>query len=287
MSFGSLGVLNRLGDLGGPGVASAASGYTIGDADAQAVVDNMDTEPGDGLKELIDNFVAGTKTDSVWTKIDRFWFPAVHEQGASARLDWKSPATVGRRLTEVNTPSWTAYQGYTGDGSTSYLNTNFTPSTDGVNYTQNSACAGVWVRTVGPTSASRAYAGLNDGFTQQTAIIRRADGSSWQAVGPNDTTSINATTLSQSATGLLVANRSGASARQVYRNGSSEASDTQASVGLPAFDLYLLARNSSGTAGLFSDGQISAAFVAASLNATEQANLHTRLNTLITGVAGL
>jgi hypothetical protein len=42
-------------------------------------------------------------------------------------------------MTAVNSPTWTANQGFTGNGTSSYIDTNFNPATQGVNYTLNDA----------------------------------------------------------------------------------------------------------------------------------------------------
>jgi len=48
--------------------------------------------------------------------------------------------------TPVNNPTFTANQGWTGNGTSSYINTNFSPSENGVNYQPGSCSMGVYIR---------------------------------------------------------------------------------------------------------------------------------------------
>lgn len=250
------------------------------DADAQAVIDNMDTEPTAGRQTLIHNLVIGLKDDGIWTLLDRLWIMAAHEQGATARLDWKSPATTGRRLTEVNSPSFTADQGYTGNGSTSYLNTNYTPSADGSQWTQNSACFGVWIRTAPPSAPAKYYFGA-DSTTAGRDVWAARNSANLALVAPQGG-AINTTDGTKGGhTGLLTVNRSASDAVQSYLNGVEETTGTTTSAALVNVDVLLLCL----TTGFgFSSGQLSIAFAASSLNAAQQANLHTRLNTYMAGL---
>lgn len=249
------------------------------DADAQTLINNMSVAPSAARQTLISDLVAGLKTDGIWSKLDRLWVMAAHDAQA-ARLDWKDPA--GTSLTATNSPTFTADQGYEGDGSSAFLATGYTPSVDGSSYTANSISFGVWVNAVGP-DATQFWGGGSTAGTGSTGVFRLADGSVWR--GRAGTGNIDATTLSENATGLLASNRSSSSAVQLYRNGTSEASLTgQSAFSILSQEIYLLGLNNSGSAAFHATGRISAAFVGGSLTATEHSNLHSRLNTYITGL---
>ena len=55
-------------------------------------------------------------------EFDRLWIHGLSNQIA-ARTSFVNPTSTP--LTEVNSPTWTAYQGYKGNGTTSYLNLNY------------------------------------------------------------------------------------------------------------------------------------------------------------------
>jgi hypothetical protein len=200
---------------------------------------------------------------------------------ATDALRWiNDPATL---MTAVNSPTHTPGEGYTGNGSSSYINSNFNPSTDGVQYTQNSASMGVWVRAVG-SSGLGYYAGLAVG-PDTTAIARSTDGNAWVAFGPSGGPNNNETTLSQSASGLLGINRSGAAAIECYVAGVLDGTDTDSSSAPANADIYILARNDSGTPFAHSDGQASIFRAGRSFTAAEWADIHAADNALLTAWA--
>lgn len=81
---------------------------------------------------LIETLIVTLKTAGVWTVFDRLWlFAAQNSTQALTDLVTRSVATA------VNTPTFTADRGVTGNGSTSYINTNYDPTVNGVNFTQN------------------------------------------------------------------------------------------------------------------------------------------------------
>ena len=87
--------------------------------------------------------VVDLKAAGVWSKLDTFAVFATDGSGDFALIDWK-------RLTDytaVNSPAFTTNQGFTGDGTSSYIDSNFNPVTSGVNYTLNDASISVWNNT--------------------------------------------------------------------------------------------------------------------------------------------
>lgn len=253
------------------------------DEDAIAIFDAMDTEPNATRKARINAVVAALKDAGVWTKLDRLWVMAAHEQGITSRLDWKAPTTTGRRLTEVNSPTFNADQGYTGNGSTMTLNTNFVPITDGVNWALTTASYGVWVRDVGTAIAAPMGTEGSVGTSSRAWIFLSVVGNPWRVFGPNRNVALNGTTLSENATGLLASNRSGTTVN-AYRNGVSEASTSNSAQNESDDPFYILS-SYDGAPWLHSNGEVSAAFVGGSLNATEQADLYSALSGYMAGLS--
>ena len=71
--------------------------------------------------------------------------------GVNALIDYIGSKTA----TAVNAPTQDI-NGYSFDGTTSYINTNFNPSSEGVNYTQNDALVGVFVKVAVMDATTRA-----------------------------------------------------------------------------------------------------------------------------------
>jgi hypothetical protein len=99
-----------------------AQGYTLPSAGQQAKQNTL-------LNTLI--------SSGVWAKLDTL-FVLANDGGASfACINWKNPS--GTKATLVSSPTFTSNQGFNSNGSSSYIDTNYNASTQGVNFTNNSA----------------------------------------------------------------------------------------------------------------------------------------------------
>jgi hypothetical protein len=112
------------------------------DADYQAVLDYGTAQgytlPSASQQVLQNQLVVDLKAAGVWSKLDTFAVFATDGDSDFALIDWI-------RLTDytaVNSPTFTTNEGFQGNGTSSYINTNYNPSTSGVNYTLNDACFG-------------------------------------------------------------------------------------------------------------------------------------------------
>ena len=258
----------------------AGSGYSYTNAEAATLVAAMSSAPDDTRKGVIDTCIGAIKTAGVWTKLDCLWIRAAHDSQA-ALLDWKRLSDS----TAVNSPTFTTDRGFTGDGSTSYINTNFTPSTDGVNYIRDSASMGAYLNAGTDTAVS----GPNSIGVSTASHQARIE--PWRSSTPGATVrsrvnTLTATTVGTVTTryGLTAINRSGGSAEQVYRNGSSIGTSAVASTGLCNIDVYELGQNNAGSLGGASDNRIAASFVGGSLTSTEHADLFTAIEAYLDAV---
>ena len=258
----------------------AGSGYSYTNAEAATLVAAMSSAPDDTRKGQIDTCIGAIKTAGVWSKLDCLWIRAAHDSQA-ALLDWKRLSDS----TAVNSPTFTTDRGFTGDGSTSYINTNFTPSTDGVNYIQDSASMGAYLNAGTDTAVS----GPNS--IGVITVSHQARIEPWRSATPGSTVrsrvnTLTATTVGTVTTrfGLTAINRSGGSAEQVYRNGSSIGTSAVASTGLCNIDVYELGYNNAGALGGAHDNRCAASFVGGSLTSTENADLFTAIEAYLDAV---
>lgn len=264
------------------GIFNPVAGYSYTNAEAATLVAAMSSAPDDTRKGVIDTCIGAIKTAGVWTKLDCLWILAAHDSQA-ALLDWKNLSDA----TAVNSPTFTTDRGFTGDGSTSYINTNFTPSTDGVNYTQNSACMGAYLNAGTDTAVSgpNSIGFSSNSNTRQSRIEpwRSATGGATVRVRMNDAA---ATTVGTIATrfGLTASNRSASNAVQVYRNGSSIGTSAVTSAALGTIDAYILGFNDAGLLNGQNDNRCAAAFVGGSLTSTEHADLFTAIEAYLDAV---
>lgn len=226
--------------------------------------------PDTARKKLVSDAIGALDEAGIWAKIDRLLCVAEQEQ-ASLRF-WNDP---NLEATAVSTPTFTADRGYKGNGSSSYINTGFVPSTHGVSYTQNDALIGVYSRTSGSTTGAVDIGARNSGSSRQSILqIRSGAGDHDYRVNINTATS----TLSLTAThGLFLCQRSGASATSLWGPNGLLHSDTTASAAPPEYAMYIGALNTGGTAGVFSPREYSLAIIGASLSEQEHADLQTIL----------
>lgn len=152
----------------------------------------MTAPPSPSRKLAIDTLVGALKAGGAWAKADAIYILAAHDAQA-ALLNWKS---ASYNATATNTPTFAADSGYTFDGSTNYLDTNFNPSTAGGAFAQDDAYLGMWLFSQadaarsGNTTARLQYLGGNamssrgnDGTNSSQAIDAAVRWISWSRSG--------------------------------------------------------------------------------------------------------
>lgn len=256
------------------------------DSDAQAVIDAMTSTPTAGRQTLIENLVTGLKADGLWAETDYLAVLAAHDAQA-ASINWKDPS--GAKITAVNSPTFTADQGYTGNGTSAYLRTGHVPSTDAVAASLDDAGYAYWVRTNNATTSllwenfgawgslsSRRSSVQSNTFAGQTNRAVRINGAAGDTVSDASVTT---------RTGLITVTRTGSAQTDLYYNDSSSVlSGMDSSGGFPDVEMYALARNNNGSADNYSPDQLSILWVGSGLSAAQVSNLYSHLNTYMTGL---
>jgi hypothetical protein len=106
---------------------ATALGYTLPSAAVQAKQNQL-------MKDLIDLGFFATR--------DVFYVFAGGTDSDFATLNWKNPLTFP--AVKVNSPTFAASSGFEGNGTTSYLDLNWTPSINGVNFQANNHSFGAF-----------------------------------------------------------------------------------------------------------------------------------------------
>lgn len=276
--------IGRLGTgFGRMGLACAAvsSGFTPANSETTAWVNAV---VGDGgtvslaRQQLVDSLISSLKSTSIWTPIDRLWLHAA-ENSQSALRDIKAAAAA----VATGGPTFTANSGYTGTdaSSTVRITTDFTPSTAGGAYTQNSAMIGVWNNTNG-NSARASISGRVTGVASYNTIASFTDDNAYFRV--NTATGASGSNPSDKR-GLIMGNRSGANQVDGYKNGASIATNAaSASAAVPDKVIVALAGYSNDAAFDGAGIEISATIIGGSLNAAGHLNFYNALRTYMTGV---
>lgn len=241
------------------------------DPEAATLFAAMSPAPSAARQELINAWFVGIKADfnvaSISEIFDIFYMLAAHDSQA-AGLNWVNPATFA--LSPVNSPTFEVDRGYTGDGSSSYLNTGWTPSTDGVRYTLNNASMGVYSRT--NLNVNTVEIGAASGLQTSRILMRTAGNLN---VGINRNAGFGVAVAD--SLGLAVGDRSASNSTRAYKNGVDVGGETNASTSLVTQSLFLCATNNDGGGGsLFSTRQIANAHAGRSLTADEHLALFNR-----------
>jgi hypothetical protein len=122
------------------GVASPVLPVFV-NAEALAVSNAMraasGVEPSNARKAIIDAAITGWKAAGTWALKDCLYPLCAGFDAASMKINWKNPGAFD--LLAVGAGAFVPNQGYTPDGVSSYLDSQWSPAANGVNWTQNSA----------------------------------------------------------------------------------------------------------------------------------------------------
>jgi hypothetical protein len=208
------------------------------------------------------------------SNFDRLGILGLQNQIA-ATTSFVNPSSTA--LTLVNSPTFTAGQGFAGNGTTMRIDTNYNPVSGGVNFTLNNGSLFVYSRT----NANAFYVDLGH-FNGTTAIAQmdiRDAGNFYfninEIVGTSNEPVAN-------SLGLFSGIRTASNQVKSYKNGVLLETVASNSVALINNNMYLLARNNNGTAGQFSTRQLS--MYAIGNNSVDQAAFYTAVQALGTSM---
>ena len=155
--------------------------------------------------------------------------------------------------TAYNAPTFTALEGFLGNGTTQYINCNWNPSANGVNYTQNSASQIIYVRTdINPATKGHGTTFNNDNYNC-VIFPRNNDNNSYLKI--NNNTYSNAANANGS--GMFINTRTAAAVHKLYRNKVAIINGTVASTGVPTHNPYCFAYSDDDVAAGFRADQVS------------------------------
>lgn len=257
--------------------AVAAAGTPTQD-ETTALIARFTTPPDATRTTKINDLIYALKTAGVWAKLDALYVMAAADAQAAQR-NWIADAF---NLTPTSSPTFDADRGYTGNGTSSYLDTGFNPTTQAATakYIRDSAHVGLWSRSSGQISSNNS--GKDMGATTLLGLWLRgtADTAAWAINSTIGSIGNLVTAANTDGSGHFLFNRSTSSALQSYRNGGSLGTSTKTSTGIPNSNITI---GKSG-ASQFVNRQFAAAHIGQSLDATETAAFYTALQAYMTAV---
>lgn len=163
------------------GSASATSNSLyIFTAEYKAVLDKAIsfpyTLPTTATQQKQNKLLKSMKADGVWAKLDVFYVFAVdNNASAFATLNWKNPNA--NQASIASSPTFVNNGGFQGNGTSSFIDTNFNPATQGVQYTQNNASRYFFTHAIGTGRFDGNTSGNNSMFFGVSASQRINAGS--------------------------------------------------------------------------------------------------------------
>lgn len=245
------------------------------DADAQLYFDLCSPQPTDDRKNLYNDFIVGCKADGNYSEIDRMWiFAAEDEQNALISLVINGAGNLGdhTEIVGISSPAYVTDRGYTGNGSTSYLDTNYNPSADHVKYTQNSGSHGTYTRT--DVNESK----VDLGISGDIEIASR-----WSNVFYSMVNQPEFGVSNSDSRGFFCCERTASILQTAYKNGSSVGTNVGSSHALANTNIFICAANNgSGSPSFMGTKQIAFSFIGS--GAIDISALYGRVQTFMTAI---
>jgi hypothetical protein len=238
------------------------------DADYQAVLDYATTQgytlPSASQQLLQNQLVVDLKDGGIWSKLDTFAVFATDGNSDFALIDWIRLS----QYTAVNSPTFTTNQGFKGDGVSSYIESNFSPATNGINYTSNSAGFGYYMRQYDTSPSIAEGAWRCQGASTLISWIRYTAKRLY--INSGISTYI---VFTAGENQFAAANRTSSGTTNLYSNGLLTDTVVSTANGLSASTFRVFEGS-----GQFSDSQVSMVYAGADLS-SEQNNFYTAFYT--------
>lgn len=246
-----------------------AGGHRAVDPDAAAYASAMAVAPSAARLALFDAFVRALKAGGLWTRFDVLYLLAAHDEQAG-RVNLVAPGDY--TCTAVNSPNFLADRGFAGDGATSCLSTNLTPSLGGSRFKLDDAKLFVW-------SLTDLNANVPDiGSGTLTRLLARAGGS----LGARSNAATTTVVGTADSLGLCGWTRRNAVGHDFFRGGAVVASPVQASSSMNDEAIRI------GAAGsVYSPRRIAVAGAGASLDGPQIAALADACESYLEGVEAI
>jgi hypothetical protein len=226
--------------------------------------------PTDALKALINKTIVDLRADGILAKGDCLYVRGVHENLLACQNWIKNE----HNSTLVNNPSFTPKVGFQGDGSTSYINNNYNPKTQGIQYTL-AAFGFLYAGTINGSASAKYIVGAHTTATNYLFVLSFRTTAN-ELIYPNGT-GTNAQ-VNQDGTDYIGCTRLSGNV-QAYKNGSPSGINQAllTAADLVNLNIYELCGNVNGSAANHYNGNVIFSFYGAALNATEQLALYTRI----------
>lgn len=244
------------------------------DASYQAVLDYATslgyTLPSSAQQVKQNKLIVDLKAGGVWNKLDTLRVYATDGSSNFALIDWKRLSLC----TAVNSPTFTTNQGFTSNGTSSYLDVNFTPSINSVNASQNNLSIGFWEYST-TSGTTGVLCGIDDSI--RDILVTQRQTSSDGRLRMNDSVTL-LIPASNYSSGFVLGQRINTT-REFYSPNGTLTTDTLVSNATATLSIRDLNFGST-----YSLTPISLGFLGASFSSTQVTNFRTAVTNYITSL---
>jgi len=224
-------------------------------------ITGLATPLSSGQKTKLETFIQALKTGLSIPALDDKFDVMYILAGETQESSLKNLIKNSHHITAVNSPTFTALEGFTGNSSSVYLNANYKPSTDAVNVLLNSASWGIYCRTDEGAAAKIEYSSGSTiyGYLRYTGDLHKTRvncGGDYEYANT-------------SAIGNYVDVRRGATSSEMYKNNVSKLSSAIISTSVGNQNLFMLCFNNAGSPAFYSGKQLAFAFMGTQFSAAE------------------
>lgn len=202
---------------GNPAIQASRTVTIQFDSDASALFARMSTPPSNQWKQRIDDLIVELKASGYFQLMDSLYIPRTGETQQAALLDWRR-STKSAILN--GSATWSAADGFVGSiAAGSYVDTDFTPSVDGVNLALNSGCIFAYIVTRPQISGGTGYVWGASGTAGNNNAIASDNPATGAVSYSLSNSALRTSANSKAGTGLLCIVRTSATTVTAYLNG--------------------------------------------------------------------
>ena len=227
----------------------------------QAALDGFTAASGSVLTAL-NTAIVDLKAQNIWTNKDAIWVFATNGDNNFALYNIKDPSSIATR---INSPVFVPLEGYTFDGVSSYIDSNYNLST-GTNYTLNSGGFTLYTRINANTGGFGTPLGAETSAATDRNLIIPRNGLTISI----NSNSVNFITGENTKIGYFQLYRTNSTTESYKVNDDAIGSITRASSALANANLYVGALNRVGVPTLPYPGQVSIVTVGGDTSSTAQ-----------------
>jgi hypothetical protein len=243
-------------------------------AETKTYIDGLATPLSSAQLKLIDTFVKDLKSGLGISALSEVFDVMYILAGETSESSLRNLVKRAHDATAVNSPTFTALEGFKKNGTASYLNSNWNGRTAGhANaYSLNSASFGIYFRTNTDATAMEfhgAWSTTADGGADNRLQMSRPNGHSTNyGVGVNSLAEANS--IDERIAGMLVLSRTASNIQKLYMNKIVKVEGAEVTTKIPNQNVMLLALISGDTSVyFFENDQISFGFLGKGLTPTD------------------